>query len=83
MARAGVEEDRQQLQVARHPRLALAQHAAQLQHRQFFPRQQRQDAQARRLGGRAQHSHRLIGGHRHEDIKISLYDYVKTGLWRG
>ena len=62
----------QQLEVSRHPRLALAQDAGQLQHRQFLAPQQRQDPQPRRLSRRPQYLHRLIRRHRHVHIRKSL-----------
>ena len=67
---AGVGKD---LEVARDPRLALAEDLGKLADRQLHDPQQRHDAQPRRVG------ERLIGlraealGHLDKDIKISLY----------
>ena len=58
---AGVGED---LQMARHPRLALAQHLRQLADRQLHQPQQREDAQPRRIGERLESDRRAgVPGH--------------------
>ena len=54
-----------QLQVAGDAGLALVEDARQLHHRQFLTGQQRQDAQAGRLAGGAQHIDSLVGGEGH------------------
>jgi hypothetical protein len=58
----------QELEVARHARLALVQDAGQLGHRQLLARQQRQDAKPRWLAGGPQHLHNLTRGEAHEWI---------------
>ena len=52
----------QQLEMARHARLALAQHMDIVADRQVFARRQRQDAQPRVFGGRPQEGEKVIHG---------------------
>ncbi len=50
----------QQLEMARHPRLALSQHMNIVADRQIFPRCQREDPQTRVLGRRSQKGQQMI-----------------------
>ncbi len=67
----------QQAQMAGDARLTLIHDLAQLHHREFFAGEQGDDAQARRLAGRAQHFDRLGQTYRHKDIRMSLCPTVK------